>query len=79
MDFIKYYACVVRVAALHAAHGVLLILIIAAGVVTYLNPQVEVLAIYTDGKWPLSLWRVSSRCACSLLFLDLERRASTTC
>ena len=57
MDFIKYYACVVRVASLHAAHGVLLILIIAAGVVTYLNPQVEVLAIYTDGKWPLSTFR----------------------
>ena len=57
MDFIKYYACVVRAASLHAAHGVLLILIIAAGVVTYLNPQVEVLAIYTDGKWPLSTFR----------------------
>jgi hypothetical protein len=57
MDFIKYYVRVVRVAlthSLHAAHSIVLILLILAGVITWLDPRIEIL-VDLHGWEPLAL------------------------
>jgi hypothetical protein len=77
MDFIKYYACVVRVARRTRFTRRTAFCSSSSSPPASsptLTHKLKYWSIYTDGKWPLSLWRVSSRYACSLCLFGFREK-----